>query len=109
MKRRTFLKQGVGAGVLLAGVPQRSRGSGGGRRGEVAVVRGDDADRGHRHRSASPGPGFRCPLMVGHRLLPPAGSDTWKGNAATSKLYRDDKYDAGFVYAEWAAGREGAG
>jgi transglutaminase-like putative cysteine protease len=32
--------------------------------------------------------------------------DTWKGNAATATLMRDDKYDAGFVYSEWPAGEK---
>ena len=43
------------------------------------------------------------PLMVDTDYFRRQGADTWKGNAATSKLSRDDKYDAGFVYAEWAA------
>jgi hypothetical protein len=29
--------------------------------------------------------------------------DGWKGNAAVARLARDEKYDAGFVYAEWPA------
>src|SRR6185436_1922466 len=29
--------------------------------------------------------------------------DTWKGNATAMRLARDEKYDAGFVYAEWPA------
>src|SRR5207244_10172110 len=29
--------------------------------------------------------------------------DSWKGNAGTAKLQRDERYDAGFVYAEWPA------
>jgi transglutaminase-like putative cysteine protease len=29
--------------------------------------------------------------------------DSWKGNAATARPARDEKYDAGFVYAEWPA------
>jgi transglutaminase-like putative cysteine protease len=32
--------------------------------------------------------------------------DTWKGNAAVTRLARDQKYDAGFVYAEWPAAEE---
>src|SRR5262249_54873945 len=30
-------------------------------------------------------------------------SDTWKGNAATSNLVRDERYDAAFISAEWPA------
>ena len=29
---------------------------------------------------------------------------TWAGNAATARPFRDDKYGAGLLYAEWAAG-----
>src|SRR5215470_7906081 len=29
---------------------------------------------------------------------------TWTGNATTARLYRDEKYGAGILYAEWAAG-----
>jgi transglutaminase-like putative cysteine protease len=29
--------------------------------------------------------------------------DTWTGNAATTKPYKDRKYDVGLVYAEWPA------
>lgn len=29
--------------------------------------------------------------------------DTWKGNAAVARVHRDERYDAGFVFAEWPA------
>jgi transglutaminase-like putative cysteine protease len=29
--------------------------------------------------------------------------DSWKGNATTARTYRDDTYDAGFLFAEWPA------
>jgi transglutaminase-like putative cysteine protease len=32
--------------------------------------------------------------------------DTWKGNATSSKLHRDERYDAGLVYAEWTAAEQ---
>ena len=101
MKRRTFLKQSVGASLLLAGVPQLAR------RAEAdeakwrsfeVTTRVEVTDTVGATRAWVP-----VPLMVDTDYFRRQGPDTWKGNAATSKLYRDDKYDAGFVYAEWAA------
>ena len=101
MKRRTFLKQSVGASLLLAGVPQLAR------RAEAdeakwrsfeVTTRVEVIDTVGATRAWVP-----VPLMVDTDYFRRQGADTWKGNAATSKLYRDDKYDAGFVYAEWAA------
>src|SRR4029453_15048217 len=43
------------------------------------------------------------PLMVDTDYFRRQGADTWKGNAGAGKIYRDEKYDAGFVYTEWPA------
>src|SRR5258705_5054414 len=101
MKRRTFPKQGRGASLLLAGLPRLAR------RAEAdeakwrsfeVTTRVEVIDTVGTTRAWVP-----VPLMVDTDYFRRQGADTWTGNAATSKLYRDDKYDAGFVYAEWAA------
>jgi transglutaminase-like putative cysteine protease len=101
MKRRTFLKQGVGASLLLAGLPRLARQAEADeakwRSFEVTTLV-EVVDTVGTTRAWVP-----VPLMVDTDYFRRQGADTWKGNAATSKLSRDDKYDAGFVYAEWAA------
>ena len=101
MKRRTFLKQGVGASLLLAGLPRLARQAEADeakwRSFEVTTLV-EVVDTVGTTRAWVP-----VPLMVDTDYFRRQGADTWKGNAATSKLHRDDKYDAGFVYAEWAA------
>ena len=101
MKRRTFLKQGVAAGVLLAGLPRVERLAEANEakwRSFEVTTKIEVVDTAGVTRAWIP-----VPLMVDTDYFRRQGADTWKGNAATSKLYRDEKYDAGFVYAEWPA------
>ena len=101
MRRRTFLKQGVGAGVLLAGLPRGARQAEANEakwRSFEVTTKVEVVDTAGATRAWIP-----VPLMVDTDYFRRQGADTWKGNAATSKLYRDEKYDAGFVYAEWPA------
>ena len=100
MNRRSFLKQGLGlsVGVLVAGLPRSPR---------IALA----ADAPWRTfevitriEPAAPSGVTRAwvpvPLMGQTDYFRRLG-DTWKGNAAVTRAVRDDKYDAGFVYAEW--------
>ena len=101
MKRRTFLKQGVAAGVLLAGLPRVERHAEANEakwRSFEVTTKIEVVDTAGVTRACIP-----VPLMVDTDYFRRQGADTWKGNAATSRLYRDEKYDAGFVYAEWPA------
>jgi transglutaminase-like putative cysteine protease len=101
MKRRTFLKHSVGASLLLAGLPRVARPAEADEpkwRSFEVTTRLEVAETIGVTRAWVP-----VPLMVDTDYFRRGGADTWKGNAATSKLYRDEKYDAGFVYAEWPA------
>ena len=101
MKRRTFLKQGVAASVLLAGLPRVERHAEANEakwRSFEVTTKIEVVDTAGVTRACIP-----VPLMVDTDYFRRQGADTWKGNAATSRLYRDEKYDAGFVYAEWPA------
>ena len=103
MNRRAFLKQGLGvsAGLLATGLPTATR---------VALARPEAKWRTFevvtRVEPASPAGVTRVwvpvPLMSDTDYFRRQG-DVWKGNAATARLARDEKYDAGFVYAEWPA------
>src|SRR5262245_11330329 len=101
MERRTFLKRGVGAGLLLgelrriAGWAEASEPKW--RSFEVVskleVVEPDGPSRAW----------VPVPPMAATDYVRSQVADSWKGNAARAKLYRDEKYDAGLVYAEWPA------
>jgi transglutaminase-like putative cysteine protease len=101
MNRRRFLKQGIGlsAGLAVAGLP---------RPGDIALASSEAKWRTFevvtRVEPASPSGVTRAwipvPLMTDTDYFRRLG-DTWKGNAATMRAARDEKYDAGFVYAEW--------
>lgn len=101
MKRRTFLKQGVGlsAGLLTAGLPRLAR---------VAAAPENWRTFEVLTRVEPTAPSGVTRVWVPVPLMTETGyfkrqRDTWKGNAGSSKLERDPRYDAGFVYAEWAA------
>ena len=103
MKRRTFLKQGVGlsAGLLTAGLPRIPRlaaatADARWRTFEV-VTRVEPTVASGVTRVWVP-----VPLMTETDYFR-RQADTWKGNAASSRLHRDERYDAGLVYAEWPA------
>jgi transglutaminase-like putative cysteine protease len=104
MDRRTFMKRGVGvsAGLLMLGAPRATRWA-------VAAT----ADNGWRTfevvtrvEPAAPSGVTRVwvpvPLLSDTDYFKRLG-DAWKGDAATTRLYRDERYDAGLVYAEWPA------
>jgi transglutaminase-like putative cysteine protease len=103
MNRRSFLKQGIGvsAGLAAAGLPRLRH---------VALAASEAKWRTFevvtRVEPASPSGVTRAwipvPLMTETDYFRRLG-DTWKGNAATMRAARDEKYDAGFVYAEWPA------
>jgi transglutaminase-like putative cysteine protease len=102
MKRRTFLRQGIGvsAGLLTGGLPRIAR------LAHAAEPPWRTFEVVTRVEPASPSGVTRVwvpvPLMTDTDYFRRQG-DTWKGNAAVSRLQRDDRYDAGFVYAEWPA------
>jgi len=103
MKRRTFLKQGIGlsAGLLTAGLPRIARVS-----AATADARWRTFEVVTRVEPTAPSGVTRVwvpvPLLTETDYFKRQG-DAWKGNAASSKLARDERYDAGFVYAEWPA------
>jgi transglutaminase-like putative cysteine protease len=103
MNRRVFLKQGIGvsAGLLTTGLPRPAR----------AAMAGSEAkwrtfEVVTRVELATPAGVSRVwipvPLMSDTDYFR-RQADSWKGNAASARLLRDEKYDAGFVYAEWPA------
>ncbi|MGH7398473.1 MAG: transglutaminase-like domain-containing protein [Candidatus Rokuibacteriota bacterium] len=104
MKRREFLKNGLAVTTTAAvgGLPRIGRAAAGAdgpkwRTFEVAT----------RVEVASPtGPTrvwLPMPLAVDTDYQKSLGHN-WTGNAAVSRMYRDDKYGAGIFYAEWPAG-----
>jgi transglutaminase-like putative cysteine protease len=100
MNRRVFLEQGLGlsAGLLVTGGPRPSRVAQAAEaewRTFEVISRIEPADPSGVTRAWIP-----VPLMKDTDYFKRLG-DTWKGNAATARLARDEKYDAGFVYAEW--------
>ena len=102
MDRRSFLKQGLGvsAGVLatnLPGAQRAARAAEAGWRTFEVVTRLEPTGPSGVTRAWVP-----VPLMSDTSYFRRLG-DTWKGNAAVARVARDDKYDAGFVYAEWPA------
>jgi transglutaminase-like putative cysteine protease len=104
MKRRAFLKHGVGvsAGLFALGTPSLAR---------LATAAAASAEWRTfevvtRVEPTAPSGVTRVwvpvPLMTDTDYFKRLG-DTWKGNAATTRQQRDERYDAGFVYAEWPA------
>jgi transglutaminase-like putative cysteine protease len=101
MQRRTFLKSvGVSTAAVLAGVPARSRealATGGAWRTFEVTTKVEVANPSGVTRVWLP-----LPLAVETDYHKPLGN-TWKGNAAVTRAQRDEKYDASFLYVEWAA------
>ncbi len=102
MRRRTFLKQGLGvsAGMLTLGLPRAARralAAGDRWRTFEVVARVEPTGPAGVTRGWVP-----VPLMGETDYFRRLG-DSWKGNATTTRLVRDEKYDAGLVYAEWEA------
>jgi len=103
MKRRTFLQQGIGlsAGLLTAGWPRIGRAV-----AATADARWRTFEVVTRVEPAAPSGVTRVwvpvPLMTETDYFK-RQADSWKGNAVSTRLERDPRYDAGFVYAEWPA------
>ena len=102
MKRRTFLRSIMipATGALVAGPGVRRARAGAPGRGwrtfEV-TTKVEVADPVGVTRAWVP-----LPLMTDTDYQKRMG-DTWKGNAVVTRTYRDEKYDAGFLFAEWPA------
>jgi len=104
MDRRAFLKTGVGvsAAAVLESLPDmRSAGAAG---SDAARWRAFEVTT--RAEIISPSGVSRAwlpmPLMPDtdyHKSL----GHTWTGNAAATRIYRDEKYGAAIFYAEWGA------
>jgi transglutaminase-like putative cysteine protease len=104
MDRRGFLKTGVGvsAAALLESLPEM----------RSAGAAGPDAAR-WRTFEVTTRAEIISPSGVSRAWLPmPLMPDTdyhkslgyaWTGNAAATRIYRDEKYGAAIFYAEWAA------
>jgi len=103
MKRRTFLRQGIGlsAGLLTVGLPRIARVS-----AATADAKWRTFEVVTRVEPTAPSGVTRAwvpvPLLTDTDYFKRQG-DAWKGNAASGKLVRDERYDAGLVYAEWPA------
>ncbi len=104
MERRTFLKSiTLPAAGAVVGAPSfvrradASTASAGWRTFEV-TTKVDVTDPKGVARVWLP-----VPLMTDTDYFKRLG-DTWKGNTSVARLHRDEKYDAGMVYAEWRQG-----
>ena len=105
MDRRAFLQTSAGAsaGIMLAGLAQPMRSM-------VAPASGSTAWRTFEvtTRLEILKPAGVTRAWVPMPLLPDTDyhknlDQGWTGNAATMRVYRDDKYGAGIFYAEWPA------
>ena len=104
MKRRTFLKQSfaVSTGLVFGQFPALTT--------RIASAAGESKWRSFEvvttvevlNPSGVSRVWLPVPLMTDTDYFKRLG-DTWSGNATTMSKFRDAKYDAGFVYAEWPA------
>jgi len=107
MNRRVFLKTGIGASAAaLGGLSRPGRtiaaGTEGGRwRAFEVVARAEVIDPTGPTRVWLP-----LPLMPDTDYQKSLGQ-TWTGNAAAARVYREDKYGAAIFYAEWPGGGSG--
>jgi transglutaminase-like putative cysteine protease len=101
MERRTFLKSALvpAAGVVVGvpGVARRAAAAAGDWRTFEVTTKVDVAEPSGVTRVWVP-----VPLLADTDYQKRMG-DTWTGNAAVARVSRDEKYDAGFLYAEWPA------
>ena len=102
MDRRTFLQTSAGAsaGIMLAGLARPIRSwaapaSAGAWRSFEVITRLEILKPSGVTRAWVPMP--LLPDTDYHKNL----DQGWTGNAATMRVYRDDKYGAGIFYAEW--------
>jgi transglutaminase-like putative cysteine protease len=103
MNRRAFLRNGIGVGaVALGGLTRASRGAASGADGAKwrafeVVTRAEVANPTGPTRVWLPLP--LQPDTDYHKSL----GQTWTGNAAVARVYREEKYGAPIFYAEWPA------
>lgn len=100
MERRTFVKSVVAA-AAVSGVPSfvsRARAATPAWRTFEVTTNVEVLNPAGTTRAWLP-----VPLMTDTDYQKRLG-DTWKGNMAIARVYRDEKYDAGFLYAEWRVG-----
>ena len=101
MERRAFLKSaGVSTALMLTGLPKLARaaqdGAAAGWRTFEVATRVEPANPAGISRAWVP-----LPLATDTDYFRRVGESTWKGNAAVTRAYRDEKYDAPFLYVEW--------
>jgi transglutaminase-like putative cysteine protease len=96
MKRRTFLESAAASTVAAIAGLRGAEGAPGWRTFEV-TTRLDILDASGPTRAWVP-----LPLMADTSWQKRLG-DTWQGNAPEPRVWRDPRYDAGLVYAEWPA------
>jgi transglutaminase-like putative cysteine protease len=103
MNRRGFLKTGIGASAVLATMPGAMRSAGA---AALDSAKWRTFEVTTRTELINPSGVSRAwlpmPLMPDtdyHRSL----GSTWMGNAAATRIYRDEKYGAAIFYAEWTA------
>lgn len=102
MRRRTFLKSGVGAsaGLLLGSLPSTLRPA-------AAEARWRTFEVATRIEVTHPSGVTRAwvpvPLQQDTDWQRRRGKDVWSGNARFSEPLHDPTYDVGLVYAEWPA------
>jgi transglutaminase-like putative cysteine protease len=104
MDRRTFLKSSIGASTAVAAVLKLPLG---------ALAAGIPSDAPWRTFEVASRVEVLKPAGVTRAWVPmPLMPDTdyqkslaqsWTGNTATTRIYRDEKYGAGIFYAEWPA------
>src|SRR5713226_1602067 len=105
MDRRTFLKTSAGAsaGIVMSGLAQPMRSMAAPAAGgntwrtfevttRVEIIKPSGVTRGWVPMPLLPDTDY-------HKNL----DQSWTGNAASMRVYRDDKYGAGIFYAEWPA------
>ena len=103
MNRRMFLQRGgiVAAGIALGAWPRLSRWASAAEtprwRTFEVTTKITIAEASGVSRAWVP-----IPLMTDTDYFKRLG-DTWMGNTATAQIFREDKYDAGMVVAEWPA------
>ena len=107
MERRAFLRTvGASTALLVTGLPRVGRraeavtAAPGWRTFEV-TTRIEVADPAGVTKAWVP-----LPLTHDTDYQKRLGDDGWRGNARVGRIYRDETYDAGLLYAEWPAGEK---
>ena len=104
MRRREFLKTGIGLACASGAGLARTRGAG---------AAGTDSPHWRifevTTRAAVSEPGSAARVWLPLPLMPDTDyskilGQTWTGNASATRIFRDGKYGAAIFYAEWAPG-----